>query len=819
MRVLIILLTLLLPQFVIAQRPQQAELPDNKGRVVGKVTDVTTNLPVEFATIKLIDAITNKLIDGATTNEKGMFNVTINYGNYFVNVDFIGYDKYMSDTIVIDAQHRELFLRNITLGQKYKNLKTIDIVAEKEVVENKIDRKIYNVTKDLNAASGTAENVLQNVPSVTFDSDGNLNLRGGANVTILINGKPTTLSGTDKQSLLSQIQASSIEQIEVITNPSSRFDADGTNGIINIVLKKNQTPGHFGTVAVGAGSRQEAKSFTVNKYTSAASYNYKNKWIAVGTSANYSNRPSFAYGNLDRVTQINPTQQLHMLQYNSSERQLQVASGRITTDITLTAKDQLFLSASGTNNTNKSQEVINYNFSNQNDSLLSSFNRYNTGNVLMKNWNTATQYRHDIKENKSFFTIDASYDNLYSNNSSVYDARITSLGTITNLTNLLSTQLIQAQADYSNKFSDNIKLETGIKFSTRKAQTALDASNNISQTNFVYDTLISSALNYTDANYAGYANVSGAINGINYMAGARYENVQVNLVVPKNNNTFAYKIANLFPSVFLSKVIKKSTIGASYSRRIRRPSADQLNPFPEYDDPTSLRVGNPLLRPEFINSFEATLNTTYNAFSYSVVGYYRLLQNPFNRLISTDNKGVTYVTLANIDGTYNAGVDASLRITAIPKTTISINSNTYYAQVKSTVQGNSFSKQGIISNNKLSVSYSVSKVVQLQFNGNYNTPMFNAQGVIQPANIVGISAKYDFWKNKANLTLNYSDITNTQYFKIKAAGSNFVTSNYRKRESRILFATLTIKLGNDDITKRKRIITRDEQQGGGGDAF
>ena len=227
-------------------------------------------------------------------------------------------------------------------------------------------------------------------------------------------------------------------------------------------------------------------------------------------------------------------------------------------------------------------------------------------------------------------------------------------------------------------------------------------------------------------------------------------------------------------------------------------------------------MGNPLLKPEFINSFEATLNTTYNGWSYSLVGYYRFLQNPFNRLISTDNKGITYVTLANIDGTYNTGIDASLRLTFIPKTTISINSNTYYAQVKSTVAGNAFSKQGVVSNNKFSVSYSASKVLQFQLNANVNTPMFNAQGIIQPANVAGISAKYDFWKQRANLTLNYSDITNTQYFKIKAKGTNFETSNYRKRESRILFATLTIKLGKDDNTKRKRMVTRDEQQGGGG---
>ncbi|MEQ1732443.1 MAG: TonB-dependent receptor [Bacteroidia bacterium] len=812
MRILLPLL-LLFSTIALAQQPA---LPENKGRVAGKVTDATTKTAVEFATIKIIDATTSKLVDGATTNEQGFFNIVINYGKYVVNVDFIGFDKYTSDTVIIDNTNRELVLKNVALSTKSKNLQAVEITAQKEVVENKIDRKIYNVAKDLNAASGSAENVLQNVPSVTFDSDGNINLRGGANVTILINGKPTSLGGADKQALLSQIQASSIEQIEVITNPSARFDADGTNGIINIVLKKNQKPGHFGTVAFGAGSRQELKSFTVNKYVTTASYNYRNKWLALGTTLNYNNKPVFAYGDLNRTTQTTDSTQLKMLQYNSSERNIAVTSGRVTADITLSPTNQLFVSGSGMYHTNTAEELINYNFSNKNDVLLSSYNRYNTSNMLMKNWNTAAQYRHDIKENKSFFTIDASYDNLKNNNASQYITLLAPTGTVTQLSTIMYTNLIQAQADYSNKFSDKVKLETGVKYTTRNAATALDASNNVSATGYIYDTLISSALNYTDANYAGYANASGAMLGLNYMAGVRYENVQVNLTVPKNNGKFSYSIANFFPSLFLNKVVKKSTVGISYSRRIRRPSAEQLNPFPEYDDPTSLRVGNPLLKPEFINSFEATFNTTYNAWSYSLVGYYRLLQNPFNRLISANNNGVIYVTLANIDATYNTGIDASLRLTFIPKTTISINSNTYYAQVKSTVEGNAFSKQGVVSNNKFSVSYSASKVLQFQLNANLNTPMFNAQGIIQPANIMGISAKYDFWKQRANLTLNYSDITNTQYFKIKVVGTNFETTNYRKRESRILFATLTIKLGKDDNTKRKRMVTRDEQQGGGG---
>ena len=211
MRILLSLL-LLFSTIALAQQPA---LPENKGRVAGKVTDATTKTAVEFATIKIIDATTSKLIDGATTNEQGLFNVVINYGKYVVNVDFIGFDKYTSDTVTIDNTNRELFLKNVALSTKSKNLQTVEITAQKEVVENKIDRKIYNVAKDLNAASGSAENVLQNVPSVTFDSDGNLNLRGGANVTILINGKPTSLGGADKQALLSQIQASSIEQIEV----------------------------------------------------------------------------------------------------------------------------------------------------------------------------------------------------------------------------------------------------------------------------------------------------------------------------------------------------------------------------------------------------------------------------------------------------------------------------------------------------------------------------------------------------------------------------------------------------------------------------
>ncbi len=799
-----------------AQRPDLLTLPNGKARVMGRVIDASNKAPIEFATVKLLDQA-NKIIDGMATNENGGFMLVVNYGVYILEVEFIGYKKQTSEKFTLDASNTEKMMRGIALQVSQKQLNEVEITAQKDIVENKIDRKVYNVSKDLTASSGTAATVLQNVPSVNFDSDGNLTMRGGSNVTILINGRVTTLNGSDKQSLLNQIQANEIEKIEVITNPSASFDVEGTNGIINIVLKKTVKPGTTGNISLGAGTRQETNSIKVNKYTGSASLNYKNKWVDYIVSANYARRPTFGYGNVERTTYLSGGRELNMSQYNTAENLANNLGIRTSAEFFIDTKNTLFVGGNVNRNKANNLDYNVYNFTNENELILSNETRESTTSSGNLNFGVNAQYKHEFKSSDHQLVFDFNYDQL--NQQTINNIDIKGVANLlgTNIDNKFNANLFVGQLNYTQLFNSKLKLETGLKSTNRDFNSSITGENNLGL-GFVKDSILSNSLINTDQNYAGYINVSGDLTYFKYMLGLREEIVLLDIET-QQGEPFAYKIASLFPSLFLTKELKdKSVLGLSFSRRIRRPDPRQLNPFPDYDDPITLRFGNPKLLPEFINAVEAAYNKTWNAIGLNATLFYRFNQNPINRVIRTDSTGITRVSFANIDATNNGGTDFSIRISLSKKWNITINENLFYQQVKSTVDNKLFTNDGVISNLKINGNWFITPKWSIQLNTNFNSRVFNAQGIISPINTGSLSTRYSLWKNKANITANYSDVLNSQFFKINLRGTNFISQNYRRRESRILFLTFTLNLGNDNSAneqkKKKQNQQRDENSGG-----
>lgn len=825
MRLLFIIALLGLYTFTYAQQAggfQKPPLKSGKGRIAGRVIDSATKTPIEFATISLFRLPDSTLKDGITTNELGVFSLDVDYGKYYLKVAFVGFKNKRVDSIEITEANPEKFIRGIALkGATSKNLKEVTVTAEQDLVKNEIDRKTYNVEKDVLSKGGSATDVLQNVPSVTFDSDGNLNLRGNSNVTILIDGKPSGLNGIDKQALLNQIPASTIEKIEVITNPSARYDADGTGGILNVVLKKSTKPGQNGSVSIGAGTREFNKTYTINKYNTSASYNLRYKKINLTSNLTYNIRPTWNKGYTDRTTTIRDTS-YYLSQQNAGENNRTTLSGRLGVEYHINDKNTVGINGNATQANGLEFDEYNYDYQNYLSQSYQNVNR--VANAVNKNKSTSGNafYKHNFSTQGHDLSVDITYEeNKQASDRDFFQKSFlnTTNGlTITNQRNATGYQQKNfiGQFDYQLPLKDNKgKVEAGLKYTNRVFNSQLQATNyNNLTAAFDNDTNITGTINYNENINAVYSNYANTFGKYSLQAGLRVENSIVSGSLTKTRTaSVGYNIINLFPSVFLKRNIAlDKDLTLNYSRRIKRPDLQQLIPFPDYTDPTTLRTGNPSLRPEFINSFELGYALNKEKINVTTTVYYKNTQQAMYRLISVTEANKSVVTFANIAQANSVGNEWVVRNNWMKGFTTTLNVNLFYNTLKAEFNNTSISNKSFIYFVKFNTSITLPYAMQLQLSANYNSPVIIPQGKLKPNFMINTGLKKDLWNYKASIALNLSDITNGMFFGIDSKGSNFSAESIRKRESRIFFLTFTYNFGKEDIGANRKKKGKEQRE-------
>jgi outer membrane receptor protein involved in Fe transport len=744
------------------------------------------------------------LIGGIVTNANGSFELeNLRPGKYKMVIAFMGYKSLVIDTLVL-RKLEERDLGNIALGSNEKVLKEVTIETQQDMVKNTIDKKVFDAGKLAIANGGSANDVLTQVPTVSVDIDGNISLRGSGNVTILIDGRPSGMSGAGRAGVLSGIPASAIESVEVITNPSAKYDPDGMSGIINIVLKKNKLQGTNGNASISAG--------TNNKYNGNVSYNLRKNKVNIYTNYSFRYNERYGKGDVKRTTYMGDSA-IYLIQKNNSDNLNRNHSAKVGMDYNA-SKLAIFGFNVTLNYENKTeQEKLVNNSVNESTQLASAFNRYtnNPTDGLSQDYNL--NYRQKFKNPKQLLSVESNYsiNNNFSN--SMYQQEnfwedyheIIPYWFYQNNRSNTDFSINSNTIDFESPLFKNGKIESGLKNTNREIDNDFYSETfNNSVGSFLADDSLNNRFVYNENIYAAYTSYGQTIGKWSYKAGLRAEQANTKSTLINNNSSFVNNYFNVFPTAFLNRKINdEQELQLNYGRRINRPGTRQLSPFTDYSNPLILRVGNPYLNPEYTHNLELSYLYNFKKINFSTTVFYRKTVDLIMRNISINANNQTIVTFTNLGSSENMGIETVSRIELYKWWNITANINGFQTVIQGTNQDGEINTSNLSWNAKFLSNMLLKKGWSLQASGLYNARNIMAQGTILPMSQVDFALKKDVFKNKGTFTLSVTDIFDQMRFRINTSGSNFSQEVERKRETRVATLTFNYRFGSGDFAQRR----------------
>lgn len=799
-------------------------MKDIKGRVYGKIIDAKTKKPVEFASVVVLWFNKDSILGGTLTQENGEFNVENlpPMGTFRFRATQIGYKTFETKIYIQIPNKLEQDLGDIKFEVDEKLLSEVEITAEKNAVVMSIDKRTYNVDKDLSVRGGTGADVMKNVPGVTVDADGNAQLRNQAPM-IFIDGRPTNLT-------LQQIPADQIDRVEIITNPSVKYDASATGGILNIILKKNLKPGYNGMAMayVGTGDRYGGMlnlNVKEGKWNFSAMYSFNQ---AINATQGYTKRTQ-----LDSIQ--NPSGYFNQ---DNNVRQKNIFNfGKLGIDYSINNRNTLSLNGMIMAGQFDTRDAQTYNVLDAIKTERLYGNRLNEQNAAFQNYNGQVLYKKTFPKVGKELSADASYNHTNSNNGYLFTTT-----TFLNPDTLIIPDTYQKnsgknnadqfvfQLDYTNPLSETRKLEMGIKSFYKKSLSENNASNAVNnQETYTRDSIMSNRYLIDDMVNAAYINYNDkTLWDISYQAGLRFEQSYYSGKITDKDQSFSYNypstgddiLKSLFPGIYLSKKFKKNQEWqVNFSRKIQRPNFFQLMPFVMFADRQNYRIGNPELKPEFRNIAEVNYNKTFTKGSYLGSGYFRYEEQPITDVAypSVDNPDVLVNTTINGKNSIRYGMEHTFKYTIVKNLDATLNFNAFYIYIKGLVVATEpeVKAEGFAFNAKAILSYKFPKQITLQVNGNYESPRILLLGATIPVYSMDVSLNKMFG-TKWILTATLSDAFNT-----RRMGAHYETPYYlqdlsRRREARYFRISVTYLFGKMDASifkKAKQMKGTDSQQG------
>ncbi|MCC3151583.1 outer membrane beta-barrel family protein [Hymenobacter sp. BT770] len=816
-----------------ATAPALVTLPAARGtgRISGVVLDGATKKPVEFATVALLPATGDKPVDGTVADDKGRFSMKgLAAGEYRLQLSFIGYGSLTQPVTLADGK-MTLDLGTVALTPAAQQLNEVTVNGERPVVESKPDRLVYNAGTDNTNKGGTAADVLRKAPMVSVDPDGNLQLRGSGNVRILINGKPSAVISGDIATALKQLPGDQIKSVEVITSPSAKYDGEGSAGIINIVLKENNLQGVNGNVGLALGTRNSNGNFTLNAR--------KGK---LGVTAGVNAFAFYSPGDqeVDRIdrgvrTVVNGQSVLttgRLYQRNDGTGAGGGGQGRIGLEYEPAPNHALSLTFStaqfgnsfdlGINNrytldegqpTSTNPLFGNYtreqtmDATNRSYDLLGSYTR-SFGAKSRREWTVLAQHSRNRRDNdydvRQFPLLSPDFNNPQYREQSPNLAR-----------NLEST----LQTDYVHPIGEKQTVEVGAKM----IQRTVFSDYEVYRTNFTtgvfgIEPSLTNKFDYDQDVLAGYATYGTSL-GKKYTArlGARVERTDLRGNFQNQDNEFRLTYTNVLPNVALTRNLKQpgSSLRATYSRRIQRPSIFYLNPYENTSDPRNVSKGNPELNAEFTDNYELNWNTFAKGTSINVSVYSRQTNNAIERVYSTDANGRVLATFGNVARNQTYGLNLFGSAKPLPKWDISGNISAFYVYLSSKTLNTS--NRGVVYSANINSGYKLGKGISFQMFAMLNSPRIQLQGTSSPWQMYSLGLRKDLWKGKGDLTLN-ADNPFSSYVKLtndfdtgQSVSTN--TTYVYNRGVRAAFSYRFGKLENKP-SRPKRSIRNDDQKAG-----
>ena len=779
--------------FVSSAIGQTAEKP---GKISGKIINEQKK-PVEYATVTLLKP-DSSVVNGGLTDDNGNFQIEqTGTGKFLLRISGIGFVQRTIGDIEIRPEALDKKQAPITVKSSSTVMQEVQITGERRVMELAVDKKVFNVEKNITTAGGSAADVLQNVPAVAVDVDGTVSLRGKSNVTLLIDGKPATLLGGDAASALQALPGSSIESVEVITNPSAKYDAQGMGGIINIVTKKDRRFGLNGSVTAGAGTR--------DKYNGGINLNARNeKWNVFFNSNFRKNR------NYHRTT--TERNNLNGAYYNTYENNMRTFGGWFNTiggEYTINDKNSITL----TENLNLMQwggnAVSTYRVYNT-DGLPEFMQRRVSDNVGGPfSTSTSLDFKHKFNKPKQELTTNVTFATTRVQREQHY----TTYGYDSSETEVSrpvyqdapgggGNKSLNGQADFTTPFATkNGKLDAGWK----SQLLWFESSNNPtidSGTGKQVDVLLLNDYDYSQHVHAAYTSYSDQYKNWSFNGGLRLEYATYEGTARASaGKRYSNDYLGLFPSAFISyKLSKEQAIYLSYTRRTDRPGFWRLMPYLDLSNPQDTSMGNPDLLPEFIHNTELNYSRQFGkGHTFIASAYYQYTQNLIERYRVFYANGTTFSQPRNLNSGVTYGLELTGRAQILPIWDVTASANLFQNEVRGTNIDPTLNNSGFSWFSKANTNLKLPGGFSLQVNGNYEAPKVVAQGRTLDAWWLDVALRKNLLNNKATLVVNVSDIFNTRKFTTLYDMPLYTQSVYRDRETRIGNISFTYRFGKSDM--------------------
>lgn len=748
--------------------------------IKGKVIEKKSNLLLEFATISVINSSDNKIITGTITDDKGNFTVKTSSGKYSIKVEFIGLKSVVLENI--DLQTNQT-IPTIYLEENTTQLETVEIKTEKSTIEHKLDKKIFNVGNDLISKGGNATNILNNVPSVNVTTEGVVSLRGNSGVRILINGKPSVLSANNG---LEQIPSENIEKVEVITNPSSKYDSQGTAGIINIVLKKNKMSGF--------GSSAQITTGTPNNHALGYNVSYKNKKINLFSDLRYQYLTRFREESSLRTNYNNNVVDSYLESTANRVRNNKTFNIYFGGDYYFNDKNTITLSYYYRNNTSNDSADYKFNFLDNNRN----FTQIITARETYREPQIANQI--ELNYIKTFdkvgkkFTMNLQY-NFWNDDENEAIQEEEKLPTISK--KVLKSRDIESskdflfQTDYTIPITEKSKIEFGLKGEIRRINSNYEAfEDNTPITN------LTNLLNYKENIFGIYFQYGSSFKKLEYQLGLRTEHSNTGSNDRINLFNINKKYTNFFPTAHLTYGINDElNLQLSYSRRISRPQFWQLNPFGGIADRRNIRIGNPDLNPMFTDSYELGTLIKWKKLSINPSVYHQFSRNIFEDIRTTNASGNLVEQAINSGTESRLGAEISITYSPIKWLTLSAEMNYY-----------KFNQKGVFSVSDNAFTSRLNSRIKFS-TWNFQTNL-NHQGARKSGQInadaqywVDLGMGKDIWKEKATITFKIDNVFDSRISQGVVTGTDYTLDyNFKNARPRI-YATFTYRFNRKKSDK------------------
>jgi len=828
-RILLLFILIASCRTVRAQAPTGAVLaaPAARGnsRIIGIVVDAANQQPVPFATVALVDPATAKPVDGTICDEKGKFTINrVAEGSYLLSVSFIGYQNLDQKVVVTE---KELNVGTLSIASEIKTLKEVTVTGQRALIEEKVDRTVYNAENDLTTRGGDATDVLKRVPMLSVDLDGNVSMRGSQNIRVLINNRPSTISANSIADALKQIPAEQIKSVEVITSPSAKYDAEGSAGIINIITKKNTLEGATLNIDAGVGFRG-----------SNLGLNGAYRRGKMGFSLGGFGRASYNVPGSFQNNQLTQTKDGSLTNTQTVDTRNNNLFGRYTLGWDYDINKYNFLTASiqyGARNSNNYQDhLLTQRFAN--GSLINSSLRDVTVSDLSGTVDINLNYTRTFEKPQREFSILTLYSRNNRTNDFISDSLDLNRFSVLNRTKNLNesyNQEMTVQADYQTPLGKTQMLEFGGKHIARQVTSDFayfyapgpDAPFVPSQ-----NRQLANVFNYDQNVTAGYTSYTlSFLKAYSLKAGARYEYTTIRARFQDGQNIEIPSYGVLVSSVNISRKLKNgNTLKAAYNRRIQRPSLQFLNPNRQASNPLNATIGNPDLQPEYTNNYELGYNTFFKNSSLNFTAFIRNTSGSIQpvRTPRQDTIFTTYQNIGNEDA-YGLGVFANINISN--KFTLNGGTDVYYAVLNNNltatdVNGLNYaaSNQGWVLSGRIFGNYKLDKGWGIQLFSFYRGRQVQLQGTQGGFGIYSLGLRKDFNNKKGGIGFGAENFF-TPSFKIRnELFSPQITQNSTTVLNYLNFkVTFSYRLGKMSVDntsrRRKKSVNNDDMKEGGGD--